>query len=162
MSARPKPRSGRRPMSRASGTGLSRGRNATSLTPTDSSTCRQTRSSVSRVLLITPHLFVAPRITHGITQRELAERLNVHESQVSRDERNDYHGITVDRAGRLLDVLGVDTRTAVLSVGPIKSKPLVESQTTCVVDRVELASPPHGPASVIRRQPSTMFQAFSL
>ena len=75
-------------------------------------------------------LFVALRISQGITQRELAERLGVHESQVSRDERNEYHGITLDRAGRLLDALGVDTRTAVLSVGLMGSKPLVESQTT--------------------------------
>jgi hypothetical protein len=27
----------------------------------------------------------------------------VHESQVSRDERNDYHGITVERAARVLE-----------------------------------------------------------
>ena len=75
-------------------------------------------------------LFVALRISQGITQQELAERLGVHESLVSRDERNEYHGITLDRAGRLLDALGVDTRTAVLSVGPMGSKPLVESQTS--------------------------------
>lgn len=50
---------------------------------------------------------VALRIALGLTQRELAERLGVHESQVSRDERNEYHGITVDRASRILDALGV-------------------------------------------------------
>lgn len=50
---------------------------------------------------------VALRIALGLTQRELAERLEVHESQVSRDERNEYHGITVDRASRILDVMGV-------------------------------------------------------
>lgn len=49
---------------------------------------------------------VALRIALGVTQRELAERLDVHESQVSRDERNDYHGITVARASRILDALG--------------------------------------------------------
>jgi hypothetical protein len=32
----------------------------------------------------------------------------VHESQVSRDERNEYHGVTVERASRILDALGVD------------------------------------------------------
>jgi transcriptional regulator with XRE-family HTH domain len=46
------------------------------------------------------------RIALGLTQRELAERLGVHESQVSRDERNDYHGISVDRASRILDAMG--------------------------------------------------------
>lgn len=54
---------------------------------------------------------VALRIALGLTQRELAERLEVHESQVSRDERNEYHGITVDRASRILDALGVDLRS---------------------------------------------------
>jgi DNA-directed RNA polymerase specialized sigma subunit len=51
---------------------------------------------------------VALRIALSLTQRELAERLGVHESQVSRDERNEYHGITVERASRILDALGVN------------------------------------------------------
>jgi ribosome-binding protein aMBF1 (putative translation factor) len=55
---------------------------------------------------------VALRIALGLTQRELAERLGVHESQVSRDERNEYHAVTVDRASRILDALGVDLRSA--------------------------------------------------
>ncbi len=52
-------------------------------------------------------VLVGLRISLGLTQRELAEQLGVHESQVSRDERNEYHGITVDRASRILDALGV-------------------------------------------------------
>jgi DNA-binding XRE family transcriptional regulator len=56
-------------------------------------------------------MLVALRIALGITQRELAERLGVHESQISRDERNEYHAITVDRASRILDVLGVELRS---------------------------------------------------
>ena len=66
-------------------------------------------------------LLVALRISQGITQRELADRLGVHESQVSRDERNEYHGITVERAGRILEAVGADTRTAVLSLLPSTS-----------------------------------------
>ncbi|MGB5811557.1 MAG: helix-turn-helix transcriptional regulator [Polyangiales bacterium] len=54
------------------------------------------------------HALVALRISLGLTQRELAARLGVHETQVSRDERNEYHGITVDRATRVLDALGAD------------------------------------------------------
>ena len=74
-------------------------------------------------------LLVALRISQGITQRELADRLGVHESQVSRDERNEYHGITVERAGRILEAVGADTRTAVISLRPPASVSTA-SQTT--------------------------------
>lgn len=57
------------------------------------------------------HTLVALRIALGLTQRELAQRLGVHESQVSRDERNEYHGITVERASRVLDAMGVRLRS---------------------------------------------------
>lgn len=59
-------------------------------------------------------LLIALRIAQGVSQRELAKRLGVHESQVSRDERNEYHGVTLDRANRVLDALGVDLRTQVV------------------------------------------------
>lgn len=61
-------------------------------------------------------MLVALRIARGLSQRELAERLGVHESQISRDERNEYHGITVQRAGKILDALGASTRTQVVSL----------------------------------------------
>ncbi|HEY9786720.1 MAG TPA: helix-turn-helix transcriptional regulator [Candidatus Obscuribacterales bacterium] len=51
-------------------------------------------------------LLVALRIANGITQKELANRLNVDESQVSRDERNEYHGISLERAQRIINALG--------------------------------------------------------
>lgn len=57
------------------------------------------------------YALVALRIARGLTQRELASRLGVHESQVSRDERNEYHNMTVDRASRILDALGVRMRS---------------------------------------------------
>lgn len=50
-------------------------------------------------------ILIAVRIANGLTQRELADRLAVTEAQVSRDERNEYHGITMERAQRILDVL---------------------------------------------------------
>lgn len=53
---------------------------------------------------------VGARIALGLTQQELAERLGVSAAQVSRDERNDYHGITVERAQRILEALGVRFR----------------------------------------------------
>ncbi len=51
-------------------------------------------------------LLIALRIANGISQQELAKRLGVSESIVSRDERNEYHGITIERAQRILDALG--------------------------------------------------------
>lgn len=58
-------------------------------------------------------LLVSLRIARGLTQRQLAERLGVHETQVSRDERNEYHGITLERAARILEALGADVRSRV-------------------------------------------------
>jgi len=58
-------------------------------------------------------LLVSLRIARGLTQRQLAERLGVHETQVSRDERNEYHGITLERAARILDALGAEVRSRV-------------------------------------------------
>lgn len=51
-------------------------------------------------------LLIALRINRDITQKELAKRLGVSEAQVSRDERNEYHGITLERAQRILEALG--------------------------------------------------------
>ena len=58
-------------------------------------------------------LLVAARIYRGMSQRELASKLDVHETQVSRDERNEYHGISIDRATKILEALGVHLRTQV-------------------------------------------------
>lgn len=64
-------------------------------------------------------LLIALRIANGFSQKELADRLGVSEAQVSRDERNEYHGITVERAQRILDVMG-ETITS-----QIEDKPLM-------------------------------------
>lgn len=58
-------------------------------------------------------LLIALRIAQGISQRDLAGRLGVHESQVSRDERNEYFGITLERAVKILDALNAHLRTKV-------------------------------------------------
>lgn len=59
------------------------------------------------------HLLISIRIAQGMSQRELARRLDVHESQVSRDERNEYFGITLERAIKVLDALNVRLHTKV-------------------------------------------------
>ncbi len=58
-------------------------------------------------------VLIGLRIARGMTQRELARRMDVSETAVSRDERNEYHGITVERARKVLDALGVRLVTRV-------------------------------------------------
>ena len=53
-------------------------------------------------------LLIAARIAAGLSGRELAKRLGCHESQVSRDERNEYHGITTDRVRQIADAIGLE------------------------------------------------------
>ena len=60
-------------------------------------------------------LLIRLRIASGLSQKGLADKLSVHESQVSRDERNEYHGITLERASRILEALGIDLRSVVKS-----------------------------------------------
>ena len=52
-------------------------------------------------------ILIGIRIALGISQRELAKLLNVSEAQISKDERNEYHGITLEKAQKILDALGV-------------------------------------------------------
>jgi len=59
------------------------------------------------------HLLISLRIAKGVSQRDLAKRLEVHESQISRDERNEYFGITLERAIKILDALKVTLHTKV-------------------------------------------------
>lgn len=58
---------------------------------------------------------IALRIANGLTQRQLAGRLGVNEAQVSKDERNQYHGVSLDRAQRILDALG---ESVTVGLGP--------------------------------------------
>jgi transcriptional regulator with XRE-family HTH domain len=47
------------------------------------------------------------RIYLGISQKDFAEELDVSEAQVSRDEINEYHGITMEKAQRILETFNV-------------------------------------------------------
>lgn len=49
---------------------------------------------------------IALRLAGGLSQRALAQRLGVSEAVVSRDEHNEYHGITAARAQRVIEALG--------------------------------------------------------
>lgn len=53
---------------------------------------------------------VGARVARGLSRQALADLLGSSEQEVERDERNDYRRITVERAQRILDVLGVRFR----------------------------------------------------
>ena len=53
---------------------------------------------------------IGARIAKGWSQKQLAEALGVSEAQVSRNERNEYYGIKVDRAQRILEVMNFHFR----------------------------------------------------
>lgn len=55
-------------------------------------------------------LLIALRIFRGFKQSDLAARLGVDPSQVSRDERNEYHGITLQRVSKIIEALDVRLR----------------------------------------------------
>ena len=59
-------------------------------------------------------LLIALRIYKGFTQAQLAQTLGIDASQISRDERHEYHGITVERASRILEALGVELQSSVV------------------------------------------------
>jgi len=65
---------------------------------------------------------IALRIARGLTQKDLAEKLDVHETQVSRDERNEYRGITVERVTKILNSLGVEVVSKVKT--PVLPEPV--------------------------------------
>lgn len=62
------------------------------------------------------YMLVAIRISKGIKQKELADKLGVKESQVSRDERNEYHGASVEKVQKILKALGVILKSEVEGV----------------------------------------------
>jgi DNA-directed RNA polymerase specialized sigma subunit len=70
-------------------------------------------------------LLIALRIAQGLTQRDLAARLGVNESAVSRDERNEYHGITLERAQKVIEALGVPIATGIDEPGAVDDRELV-------------------------------------
>lgn len=58
-------------------------------------------------------ILIGVRIALGITQKDLSDRLGVSEAQISKDERNEYHGITLEKAQRVLDALGITLMSTV-------------------------------------------------
>lgn len=65
-------------------------------------------------------LLIALRIASGLTQNELAKCLDVSESQISRDERNEYHSISLERAQKVLSIFGVHVKARVEIERPLE------------------------------------------
>ncbi len=61
--------------------------------------------------LFDPHnigrFLIALRIATGLTQRDFAYLLGVTEAQVSKDERNEYHGVSFNKAIRIMEIFHV-------------------------------------------------------
>lgn len=56
-------------------------------------------------------MLISLRLSRGLTQKQFAQRLGVSEAQVSRDENNEYHGITIERVQRILNALNASVET---------------------------------------------------
>lgn len=50
---------------------------------------------------------IAIRIAYGLSQKDLATLLGVTEAQVSKDEINEYHGISFDRAVKIMEIFKI-------------------------------------------------------
>lgn len=58
-------------------------------------------------------MLVALRVFKGIKQKDLAKKLGVTEAQVSRDERNEYYGASVDKIQKVLTALDVTLKSEI-------------------------------------------------
>jgi len=50
---------------------------------------------------------IALRLAFNLNQRELASILHVTEAQISKDERNEYHGVSQEKVSRILALFDV-------------------------------------------------------
>jgi DNA-binding XRE family transcriptional regulator len=58
-------------------------------------------------------ILIGLRIYANLSQRKLAGLLDVDESQVSRDERNEYRNITLERASKIVEILRAQVKMQV-------------------------------------------------
>lgn len=61
---------------------------------------------------------VRMRIAQGLSQRDLAHRVGVSEQTLSRSELNEYRGLTLERAARILDALEFEVKVTVARKQP--------------------------------------------
>lgn len=65
-----------------------------------------------------PVALIEARIAAGLTQKALAERLELPEQQVQRWEASLYSGVGVERLQKIADALGIEVRETVSYAAP--------------------------------------------
>jgi len=70
-------------------------------------------------------LLIALRIASGLTQKDLAKCLDVTEAQISRDERNEYHGISLERAQKIIRIFGAHVEAKIVLDRPLERKKIL-------------------------------------
>jgi len=83
------------------------------------------------------HLLIGLRIGRHMSVSDLAEALGVDKGNVSRDEKNDYRGITRDRIERLLAVLNVE-----LMVAPVRKEVVAMGAQSTAAPRGQVSVTP--------------------
>lgn len=95
---------------------------------------------------------VAARTARGLSQRELAERLGVHQQQIARWEKERYACVSLGRLSRVAEVLGVVLETS----GSRGEQPLLAAEVgasygEAVLDRPVGVAPVRDLGEVIAR-----------
>ena len=64
-----------------------------------------------------PQALIQSRIATGLSQRELAERLNMKEQQIQRYEATEYSSASIERVKEVIEALGISVREEVFLPG---------------------------------------------
>lgn len=87
---------------------------------------------------------IAARLARGLSQRELAEQLGVHQQQIARWEKERYGCVSLSRLSRVADVLGVGAQPLLAAEAPAP-------YGSAVLDRPAAAAPVRDLGEVITR-----------
>jgi HTH-type transcriptional regulator / antitoxin HipB len=69
-----------------------------------------------------PTALIKARIALGMTQKELAEKIDTQEQQIQRYEANHYHAISFDRLMKIVGALGISFKHSVeIEIEPLES-----------------------------------------
>jgi predicted nucleotidyltransferase/DNA-binding XRE family transcriptional regulator len=95
---------------------------------------------------------VTARIARGLSQRELAERVGVHQQQIARWEKEGYGCVSLARLSRVAEVLGVGAE----SVRGSGEQPLLAAEApaaygSALVDRPAVVTPVRDLGEVVSR-----------